>query len=445
MKVAITPIATLVLCLVLLAGCGKKQPQHVFSSLKDSATAAQLKSFVSGKAAQAKMAAEANGQPLPPELQTYFEAAKRGDWPTVRTQFNHFIQNDGQGSGQAKPLLQGTPWNAMVRETWGAVEIFNDGDEKYVTAFGRDIITSIPPGSIYFGGTDPGRFLITAMQKNQVAGDPFFTLTQNALADGTYLDYLRSMYGDKIYIPTDEDSKKAFKDYTEDAQQRLQNHQLKPGEQVRVDPASGRVQVSGQVAVMAINGLLAKDIFERNTNQQFYLEESFPLDWMYPYLEPHGLIFKLNWQPLPELSDEIVQRDHDYWAKLIAPMIGKWLDSGTPLADVVNYDEKVFRRHDLAGFEGDSRFVRNDYCCRTYCWERSNIADLYVWRMNHAATADEKERMGREADFAFRQALALCPSVQGNVSRYRDFLKSQHRDSDIVLLNKMARQFPRMW
>ena len=444
MKVAVLLISSLVLCLGLMAGCGKK-PQHVFSSLKDSATAAQLRSFVAQKEAQANTAAKANGQTMPPELQTYFAVAKRGDWPAVRNQFNKFLQNSGQGPSQTNLQVLGTVWDAMVRETWGAVEIFNDGDEKYVTAFGRDIIASIPPGSIYFGGTDPGRFLITAMQKNQVAGDPFFTLTQNALADSTYLDYLRSMYAGRIYIPTPEDSQKAFKDYTEDAQQRLQNHQLKPGEQVRADPASGRVKVSGQVAVMAINGLLARDIFDRNTNQDFYVEESFPLDWMYPCLEPHGLIFKLNREPLPELSDEIVQRDHDYWTKLIAPMIGKWLGNETPLADVVNYDEKVFRRHDLAGFKGDPRFVRNDYCCRTYCWERSNIADLYVWRMNHATTADEKERMGREADFAFRQALALCPSVQGNVSRYRDFLKSQNRYSDIVLLNKMARQFPRMW
>jgi hypothetical protein len=61
--------------------------------------------------------------------------------------------------------------------------------------------------------------------------------------------------------------------------------------------------------------------------------------------------------------------------------------------------------------------------------------------MNHAATPDEKERMAREADFAFRQALALCPSVKGNVSRYSDFLKSRNRDADAALVNEMARQF----
>ena len=61
--------------------------------------------------------------------------------------------------------------------------------------------------------------------------------------------------------------------------------------------------------------------------------------------------------------------------------------------------------------------------------------------MNRTANVDEKARMAREADFAFRQAIALCPSEKDNVSRYTDFLKGQHRDSDAALVNKMARQF----
>ena len=111
----------------------------------------------------------------------------------------------------------------------GAFEDFAGGEDKYCIAFGRDIIDSIPPGSIYFGGTDPGRFLVTALCKSQVNADPFFTLTQNALADGTYLDYLRGMYGDKIYIPTDEDSQKCFQDYMADAQRRSQQNTTQAG------------------------------------------------------------------------------------------------------------------------------------------------------------------------------------------------------------------------
>ena len=94
-------------------------------------------------------------------------------------------------------------------------------DPKYTALLADGIINSIPAGSIYFGGTDPGRGVPTAFCKSQVDGDPFFTLTQNALADGSYLDYLRAMYGGKIYTPTAEDSQRCFQEYMADAQRRL--------------------------------------------------------------------------------------------------------------------------------------------------------------------------------------------------------------------------------
>src|SRR5205814_9781722 len=177
-----------------------------------------------------------------------------------------------------------TVWSTIL-ETDLAWEDFANWKKKYVLAFGNDIIKSIPPGSIYFGGTDPGRGVITAMSESHADGKPFFTLTQNALADGTYLDYLRAMYGPTIYTPTAEDSQKSFNEYLADAQRRLAENKLKPGEDVRTN--DGKVQVSGQVAVMSINGLITKIIFDRNPDREFYVEESFPLDWMYPHLSPN--------------------------------------------------------------------------------------------------------------------------------------------------------------
>src|SRR5206468_11924677 len=146
------------------------------------------------------------------------------------------------------------------------------GGERLV-AFGQAAIDSIPARSIYFGGTDPGRFVITALQKSHVHADPFFTLTQNALADGSYLEYLRRMYGASIYIPTGEDSQRCFDQYLEDDQRRLKENKLKPGEDVKI--IDGKTQVSGQVAVMAINGLLSKIIFDKNPGHKFYLEDCF--------------------------------------------------------------------------------------------------------------------------------------------------------------------------
>jgi hypothetical protein len=420
------------------AGCTKQQPSSW--SLKNPETTQQLKSFVAEKEAQANSATNK----MPSEFQAFFAVAAKGDWLAVSNAFVEFRKHAGQyeHSGKTDERLRGTAWQAVL-ETWGALDAFGEGDEKYSLAFGTNIITSIPPGSIYFGGTDPGRFIITALQKSHVAGDPFFTLTQNALADATYLEYLRGMYGAKIYTPTDEDSKKCFQNYMEDAQERVQKHQLKPGENVTVG-ADGKIQVSGQVAVMQINGLMVKLILDKNPDREFYIEESFPFDWMYPHLEPHGLIFKINRQPLPGLSGEIVEQDHDYWRSLVRPMIGDWLTDDTAVGEIAAFAKKTFGKQDFSGFTGDPRFIQNAYSHRMFSKLRSSIAGIYMWRLDQSAGEAEKDRMARAADFAFRQAWALCPYSPEAVFRYVNFLLKQKRISDALVVAETAAQMPSM-
>ena len=218
-----------------------------------------------------------------------------------------------------------------------------------------------------------------------------------------YLKYLRGMYGAKIYIPTDEDSKRTLQDYSQDFARRRSKNQLLPGEDITVG-ADGQIQFNGQMAVIQVKALLAKLIFDKNPDREFYIEESFPFDWLNPYLEPHGLIFKINRQPLPGLSDKIIERDHDYWRSLVRPMIGDWLTDDTSVEQVAAFAKKTFGNQDFSGFTGDRRFIQNAYSHRMFSKLRSSFAGLYAWRMQHATGATEKERMAREADFAFRQA-----------------------------------------
>jgi hypothetical protein len=416
------------------------QPTGSLPLFKDPVIAAQLKSLVAEKEAQAN----AVTNPIPPEFKSFFQAAKKGDWLAVSNGFAEFRNHAGQydHSGKIDPRLRGTAWQAVM-ETWGALAAFGEGDETYSAEFGTNIVASIPPGSIYFGGTDPGRFLVTAFCKSQVNGDPFFVLTQNALADGTYLDYLHGMYGIKIYTPTAEDSQKCFQDYTQDVAARQKKNQLKPGEDVQID-ANGRIQISGQVAVMQINGLLAKIVFDNNPDRDFYVEESFPLDWMYPYLEPHGLIFKINRQPLSGLPDAMVGQDHDYWRNLVSPMIGDWLTDDTSVEQVAAFVKKTFAQQDFSGFTGDRRFIQNDYSNKTFSKLRSAIAGLYAWRLDQAVGEQDKHRMAEAADFAFRQAWALCPNSSEAVFRYVNFLLKQGRISDALLVAETTAQMPSM-
>ncbi len=391
--------------------------------------------------------------------------------------------------------------------------------------------------AILFGGTDPGRFAPTYMifcdsfipHKCQPIFDQNFDrrdvyiITQNALADPTYLQYIRSQYfrsaetnydspfwqevlrgkeekekysqyygtnilarwaydlldkpitemgsrietrrrnecvfpPKEIYTPSSDDSQKAFQDYMEDAQQRIihdQMHpneprQLKPGEDVHVDNA-GHVQVAGQVAVMAINGLLTKNIFDHNPTNEFFVEESFPLDWMFPNLTPFGVIMKINRDPVPVLTEDIVKRDHEFWSKYSERLIGNWITYDTPVTNITAFVEKVYMHHDYTGFKGDLKFIRDDQGQKAFSKLRSSIAGVYSWRLGqppsggvmpnqYIATGANREMLEKEADFAYKQAFAFCPYSPEAVYRYVQLLVNLHRAKDAVAVAETAQR-----
>jgi len=243
---------------------------------------------------------------------------------------------------------------------------------------------------------------------------------------------LGGVYPDReIYQPTPDDSQRCFSEYLQDAQRRLDHdqrlpnepRQIRPGEDVKV--VENRVQVSGQVAVMAINGLLTKVIFDHNPKNEFYVEESFPLDWMYPHLTPFGIIMKINRQPLPELTDDICRRDHDFWKQFSKRLTGDIIDYETPVKTITDWIEKTYLRRNYDGFTGDRRFVRDDSAQKAFSKLRSSIAGVYTWRvMNSAPGSPQHQRMLKEADFAFKQAFAFCPYSPEAVFRYVNLLLS---------------------
>ena len=366
--------------------------------------------------------------------------------------------------------------------------------------------------AILYGGTDPGRFCPTYMifcesfiPPSCKPRDPdfdrrdVFIITQNALADGTYLEYIRSHYNrstqkdppffqellrgkaeqeqgyktnflawiagklldtpfeklgasiearrrregvyppKEMYIASPEDSQRCFQEYLSDAQQRLQKGQLKPGEDVRI--IENRVQVSGQVAVMSINGLLTKVMFDHNPTNEFFVEESFPLEWMYPHLTPFGVIMKINRQTLPSLPEDVLARDHEFWARYSERLIGNWITYDTPVKDIVAFVEKVYLRHDFSGFKGDRKFVRDDQAQKAFSKLRSSIGGVYAWRMSgqcppefRPKTNEEFERIRKEADFTFRQAFAFCPYSPEAVFRYINLLLQFSRVDDALLI-----------
>ena len=161
--------------------------------------------------------------------------------------------------------------------------------------------------SIFFGGTDPGRFVPTYMIYSALFRPDVYLITQNALADDTYMSVERDLYGDEIWIPSKEDSAEAFNIYVDEVQRgvRQANGDLKI--------ENGRVQVTGALGVMEINGILTKMMHDHDRlRHSFYVEESYVIPWMYPYLSPHGLIMKINANPTP-YDAKTAAKDADFW------------------------------------------------------------------------------------------------------------------------------------
>jgi len=170
--------------------------------------------------------------------------------------------------------------------------------------------------------------------------------------------------------------------------------------------------------------LLTKVIFDQNPTNEFYVEESFPLDWMYDHLEPYGIIMKIDRQPLPEIGDDIVKRDHEFWSRYSDRLVGNWITYDTPVKEICDFVTRVYEHHDYTGFKGDRKFVRDDQAQKSFSKLRSSIGGVYSWRLSRARTPADQQRMLKEADFAFRQAFAFCPYSPEAVFRYTTLLAS---------------------
>ena len=322
--------------------------------------------------------------PLPPEAEAFFQAALADDWTAASNRFAELKSDDACQT--RRPALTNELW-APVHETWGLYEVWAglQEDSELLAAFTGPILDSLPAGSIYFGGTDAGRFAVTAVNALKDP-PPAFCLTQNGLADNAYMAYLRATCGDRIWLPAQEDSNSAFKQYVGD----VKAGRIPAGADVKIE--DGKVSVQGVAGVMQINGLLARMIFDRNKDAHpIFVEESFVLGWMYPYLEPRGLILKLNPEPLAALPPETVAADQRFWAETEAKLMAMPGFAGNYAA------RKIFSKLRAAG------------------------AGVYEYR-----------KLDAEAEAAFRQAIRLCPISPEANFRLADMLAARQRSNEAV-------------
>jgi hypothetical protein len=405
-----------------------------------------LTRFTGAKLAEARIMAGAQTNKVPSFVWSFFDAVRVDDWQTATNLERRIDAASGryattEGPDTLSPALQSALWPS-ISEVIGAYREFHQWDNQWLHRFGADIIDSIPAGSIYFGGTDPGRFIISALVESQPNGRSFFILTQNQLVDAGYMDYLHARYGSKIYTPGTNDLREAFDTYGKDATERLKSGKLLPGEDFHLD-REGHGQARGAVSVMQVNGLLVKKILEKNPSRECYIEESYQLDWMYPQLSPHGPILQLHHEPLGELSVAEVQKDTAYWNRLVGDAVGNWLTDATSVRDICDFCGKTYLQKDFAGFKGDVAFAKNEEAQKTFSKLRTAIASVYAWRAEHAKNDDERAAMQKHADLAFRQAFVLCPYSPEVVYRYTKFLSDNRRLDDAIAIAETCERMHR--
>jgi hypothetical protein len=344
------------------------------------------------------------GKSIPREVEQFFDAIESGDWKEIDRLWRILAEHSGQYEFSKEHWEDINPFWPSVLDAYGVAEQAHLWPAQKLLDYGNAILGSLRPGMVYVGGTDPGRWIPELLNETS-GGEPHIVVTQNAMADGRYIDFMRELYGERFNALTKDDSESAFEQYKADAMRRLQHDEQFPDEPKQVLPnenikmVDGKVQVSGQVAVMAINEKLLQMLMVKNPDLSFAIEQSFPFKSTYANATPAGPIMELGVQdPQNSLTHERAAQSVDYWRNTAQQL--------------------------LADPEADTYDVRMSW---------SKLAS------NHGALLLDKN-FTAEAEQTFRFAVDLAPSSLEAVTSYANLLADQQRVEDAIPIVERAIQ-----
>lgn len=351
---------------------------------------------------------------VPDDVERFFDAAEAGHWDEIESAFNA-LQARRTAQPHSPELDQ--LWGPILT-TFGTLEQAHEWPAQKYLDYGNAILDSLRPDMVYVGGTDPGRFIPELMAETGDA-ESHVVITQNGLADGVYLDYLRFIYADRLSMPSTEEVQHAFQDYLTDYQKRLAHDQqfpdepkqIRPGERVGSPDGSGGwtvtlkeggqlVQVSGQVAAMAINERILQLIMQKNPEASFGLEESFPLKSTYAGASSLGPIMELRAADGPNaLSADVAARSLAWWQSTSQQLLADPEATGSSLT-MRTYSKMVKAQGSLFAAHG----------------------------------------LNDQAEQAYRLAIQLCPYNPEGVFGYVSLLTGQNRTQDALAVAQAAAQ-----
>lgn len=342
---------------------------------------------------------------VPPEVEKFFDAVEAGQWDEINGQWHVLAQHSSQYDYSTEHWEQLDPFWPSVLDAYGVAEQAHLWPAQQLLDYGNAILDSLKPGMVYVGGTDNGRWIPELL--NETSDDEqHMIVTQNALADSRYLDFVNTLYNDRMATLTSDDSQAAFQTYIAEAQKRFEHDQqfpdepkqLRPGEDLKM--VDGKLQASGQVAVMSINEILLQTLMQKNPDISFAIQESFPFKGTYPNAVPLGPLMQLN--SANSLTADQAAQSVQYWE--------------TAAQQVLT----------------DPAAANSDPAIRSYSHDANAAAHLLA---AHNFTA--------EAEQAYGVAQQLCPYNPEPVSGLADLLaQNGQQDQARQLLQDFARRYP---
>ena len=273
--------------------------------------------------------------------------------------------------------------------------------------FGYEMLKELPQGSVLFGGTDSGRFVPTYLilgkggsssidrNKQKWNRRDLYIITQNALGDRFYIDGTRDQYGE---------NRPAADSWLMRALGRKQAYPHEPLK-LPTDEELGLIVEKLRAQKLAVDqdptiaqAAIAEWIFLHNRDQHaFFVEESFPMLWSYPYAVPHGFCYEIRPEPVARLSPQVVEQDRVFWLQWTQRLLS------------------------------NPRFQADIDAQRSFSKLRLTTARIYHFRGMHA-----------EAEEALRQSLALSPINIEALSLFSSILTEQGRFEEPIRQTQSA-------
>jgi Tfp pilus assembly protein PilF len=306
--------------------------------------------------------------------------------------------------GAARPGWHHAAWVLPLLPLWTGLQnapLCSQRGHWFGWHYGHDMLKDLPRDAFVFGGTDPGRFVPTYMILGESFAQPgqkrdpefdrrdLVIVTQNALADAFYQKYIHDHYA-----PGRPKAQGWFEKWLGRDKQYPPDDTIMPSEQemmeivknVTMNLPPGANPQDPNVGIL-YHAAIAQWIFEKNKHRrEFFIEESFPMEWTYAHAVPNGLSYRLNPEPLETLPPEAVAEDFRYWNDYVDRLLN------------------------------DKNFHEDFDAKRSFSKLRNSTGNIYRAR-----------RMWAEAERAYRQALQLHPNNMESLVALSGILSAQKR------------------